>query len=130
TGLMVLVQSKITGLIKVTNTDRNNIITIDCIVIPVIYFPSLPFKKSFLHVPYTEYIMEGDLKKRKITPCCPLSNSVFVGGQLTGKSSQEIKDFITTKFSVDVSHVLKTLNNPYGHAHFKTENDAGIFYQR
>ncbi|CAB4388628.1 unnamed protein product [Rhizophagus irregularis] len=56
--------------------------------------------------------MEGSLKKRKITkhPCYSLSNSVFVGVQLTGKSSQEIEDVISTKFSVDVSHVLKTLD--------------------
>ncbi|CAB4393856.1 unnamed protein product [Rhizophagus irregularis] len=46
---------------------------------------------------------EGGLKKRKTTkttPCCPLNKSVFIGGQLNGKSSQEIKDFISTKFSV------------------------------
>ncbi|UZO05166.1 uncharacterized protein OCT59_025526 [Rhizophagus irregularis] len=62
--------------------------------------------------------MEGSLKKRKITkhPCYSLSNSVFVGVQLTGKSSQEIEDVISTKFSVDVSHVLKTLDYSYGNA--------------
>ncbi|PKK76222.1 hypothetical protein RhiirC2_772741 [Rhizophagus irregularis] len=60
----------------------------------------------------------SSLKKRKITkhPCYSLSNSVFVGVQLTGKSSQEIEDVISTKFSVDVSHVLKTLDYSYGNA--------------
>ncbi|CAI2190053.1 4882_t:CDS:2, partial [Funneliformis geosporum] len=66
----------------------------------------------------------------KTTPCCPLNKSVFVGGQLNGKGSQEIKDFISTKFSVGVSHVLKTLDKSYGHVHFETENEAGTLYQR
>ncbi|CAB4441184.1 unnamed protein product [Rhizophagus irregularis] len=55
------------------------------------------------------YYVEG-LKKRKTTkttPCCPLNKSVFVGGQLNGKSSQEIKDFISTKFSVGYPMFLK-----------------------
>ncbi|EXX52108.1 hypothetical protein RirG_255950 [Rhizophagus irregularis DAOM 197198w] len=53
---------------------------------------------------------EGGLKKRKTTkttPCCPLNKSVFIGGQLNGKSSQEIKDFISTKFSVGYPMFLK-----------------------
>jgi hypothetical protein len=46
-----------------------------------------------------------------------------------GKSGQDIKNFVATKFSTQVSYVLKSLDNSYGHIYFSTEKEAGIFYK-
>src|SRR5690348_10599742 len=78
------------------------------------------------------FFIPSDRKRRRLS-CCPLEQSVFIGGEggeedgLSGITSQRIKDVLLTLTQTKDFHVLKAKSNPYGHVHFKTENDAGIF---
>ncbi|CAG8716073.1 196_t:CDS:2 [Funneliformis caledonium] len=57
--------------------------------------------------------------------------SVFIGGvHLDGVSSGKIKNLLSDIIQMENCHILKCKSETYGHIHFKTENDAGLFFQR
>ncbi|RGB29966.1 hypothetical protein C1646_765955 [Rhizophagus diaphanus] len=69
--------------------------------------------------------------KRQKTFCCSVRQSIFIGGKhLEGVSSGKIKNLLSEIIQIENCHILKCKSETYGHIHFKTENDAGLFFQR
>ncbi|CAG8570039.1 10449_t:CDS:2 [Funneliformis mosseae] len=61
----------------------------------------------------------------------PIQQSVFIGGvHLDDVSSGKIKNLLSDIIQMENCHILKFKSETYGHIHFKTENDAGLFFQR
>ncbi|CAG8748811.1 320_t:CDS:1, partial [Funneliformis caledonium] len=52
------------------------------------------------------------------------------GVHLNGVSSGKIKNLLSDIFQMENCHILKCKIETYRHIHFKTENDAGLFFQR